>query len=137
MQCDPNTISRLSSCLRCLTDGQLMQVRTFLICKWAQVAANAGGGPLIVLSTPGSISYQIVVDDLGDLGTVAALGTVRPLLVASTLGGIVYQIIVDDFGNLGTSSPMVGTGQTLTVTSTPGGIKYRIIVDDGGNLGTV
>ncbi len=37
MTCDPNTLSQQSSCLRCLTDAQLNQVRTFLLCRIANV----------------------------------------------------------------------------------------------------
>lgn len=40
MTCDPNTLSQLSSCLRCLTDAQLMQVKTSLLCRWLNVAGN-------------------------------------------------------------------------------------------------
>lgn len=43
MNCDPNNISKLSSCLRCLSDAQLMQVKTFLMCQWANVAGNVAG----------------------------------------------------------------------------------------------
>ena len=41
MTFDPNRLSRLSSCLRCLTDAQLMIIRTHLMCRWLQ---NIGGG---------------------------------------------------------------------------------------------
>lgn len=43
MNCDPNNLSKLSSCLRCLTDAQLMQIRTWLMCQWSLVAGNALG----------------------------------------------------------------------------------------------
>lgn len=39
MNCDPNNLSKLSSCLRCLTDAQLAQIKTFLFCRWAQRAS--------------------------------------------------------------------------------------------------
>ena len=135
MTCDPNALSQLSSCLRCLTNGQLFIVRTFLLCRWAQVA-KAVTPNLLVISTPGGITYQIIADDLGDLGTVAGSGVVTPLLLASMPSGIIYQIVVDDLGDLGTVAAS-GVGQNLTLKSTPGGIAYRIIADDGGNLGTL
>jgi hypothetical protein len=135
MTCNPNTISGLSNCLRCLTDAQLMFVRTFLLCRWVQVAANAVGS-LNVLSTPGGFIYQIVVDDLGNLGTISGSGFIQNLTLASMPGGIIYKIVVDDLGNLGTVSS-AGVGKTLFVTSIPSSIKYQIIVDDLGNLGTL
>ena len=42
MTCDPNLLTRASSCLRCLTEQQLFVVRTYLLCQWAQRAANIG-----------------------------------------------------------------------------------------------
>ncbi len=42
MNCDVNNLSSLSSCLRCLSDWQLSQIKTFLFCQWAQLAANTG-----------------------------------------------------------------------------------------------
>jgi len=57
IQCDPNLISRASSCLRCLTDGQLMIVRTFLLCKWAQKAGGSAG-----LATPFAFFNQAELD---------------------------------------------------------------------------
>lgn len=54
MTCDPNTLSQLSSCLRCLTDGQLMQVKTFLLCKWGQVVVGGGG----MVSEPTAIQWS-------------------------------------------------------------------------------
>lgn len=43
MQCDANTLSKLSSCFRCLTDGQLLPVKTYLLCQIANtgIAGNA------------------------------------------------------------------------------------------------
>lgn len=38
MTCDPNTLSQNSSCLRCLTDAQLMVVKTYLLCQWSNNA---------------------------------------------------------------------------------------------------
>lgn len=35
MNCDPNTLSRASSCFRCLTDHQLISTRTYLLCRIA------------------------------------------------------------------------------------------------------
>jgi hypothetical protein len=40
MTCDPNNLSQLSSCLRCLSDVQLLQTKTLLLCRWL----NAVGG---------------------------------------------------------------------------------------------
>jgi hypothetical protein len=49
MTCDPNTLSNLSKCLRCLTEAQLLVVRSYLMCQWAKkltdVAPNAPTNP--------------------------------------------------------------------------------------------
>lgn len=54
MTCDPNTLSQLSSCLRCLTDAQLMQVKTYLLCKWTQAVAGGGG----MIAIPNSMQWN-------------------------------------------------------------------------------
>ncbi len=62
MNCDVNNLARQSSCLRCLTDAQLNQVRTYLLCQWAQ--RETGGTPNAPTNpdiTAGSIASNIVV----------------------------------------------------------------------------
>ena len=55
MTCDPNTLSSLSTCLRCLTNAQLIFVRTYLLCQWAQrvagVAPSAPSAPDITFAS--------------------------------------------------------------------------------------
>lgn len=55
MQCDVNSLARASSCLRCLTDGQLSQIKTYLLCRWAAAATG--------ISAPGSIDISIGSDE--------------------------------------------------------------------------
>lgn len=44
MNCDPNTLSRVSSCFRCLTDHQLISTRTYLLCQWASHVSSGTPG---------------------------------------------------------------------------------------------
>lgn len=61
MNCDPNNLAKLSSCIRCLSDAQLASVRTLLLCNWlnkiSSVAPNAPTNPDITpLSTAANIT---------------------------------------------------------------------------------
>lgn len=42
MNCDPNELSKISSCFNCL-DGQLQLVKTYLLCQWSDRSAPIGG----------------------------------------------------------------------------------------------
>lgn len=66
MTCDPNTISRLTSCLRCLTDYQLRVARTYLLCQWA-LRVSATGTP----SAPSAPDIHVGSDE----NTVVVLWT--------------------------------------------------------------
>lgn len=50
MDCSPNNLSLASSCLRCLSDGQLMISKTYLLCAWANVVTG-GGFPIVAPKT--------------------------------------------------------------------------------------
>lgn len=58
MTCDPNTISRAASCLRCLTDGQLMQIKTYLMCRWVAAAGGVAPGSPTGIDINGPLSSQ-------------------------------------------------------------------------------
>jgi hypothetical protein len=59
VNCDVKNLSRLSSCLRCLTDGQLSQIKTYLLCQWAQRAGGAAPSNLDI--TDSSTAANIVL----------------------------------------------------------------------------
>jgi hypothetical protein len=62
VNCDPNNLSRLSSCLRCLTDAQLMQIRTYLLCQWAMhISLGTPNAPTNPDITVPSTAANIVV----------------------------------------------------------------------------
>jgi hypothetical protein len=62
MVCDPNTLSQLSSCIRCLTNSQLIFVRTFLLCQWAQqISSSTPSAPTNPDITSDSTAANIVV----------------------------------------------------------------------------
>lgn len=73
MTCDPNTLSRLSSCIRCLTDAQLMQIKTYLICQWKTLVA--GGGSFLAAPTDAQWTW---VDSGGGVATASIVGKTCP-----------------------------------------------------------
>lgn len=85
MTCDPNNLSQLSSCLRCLTDAQLMQVRTYLLCQWLNVAGNIVAVdmgysiPILTLASgnpAANTTYYFGADSLSSVQTTYALASV-------------------------------------------------------------
>jgi hypothetical protein len=91
--CDPNTLSQLSSCLRCLTDAQLQAVRTYLLCQWANIAGNAidmgYSIPIITIGSGNPIAsttYFFGADSLSSIQTTYALAAVT-VVKAGTIKG--------------------------------------------------
>lgn len=66
MDCDPNYLSQQSSCLRCLSDSQLVAAQIYLLCAWF----NAGGGDVgDFLATEGG---DAITTELGEQIEVTA-----------------------------------------------------------------
>lgn len=81
MTCDPNTLSLLTSCLRCLTDKQLFIARTYLLCQWANLARPVAMGysiPIVSIASGNPIAsttYHFGGDGLSSIQTTYALAS--------------------------------------------------------------
>lgn len=93
MICDPSNLSKLSSCIHCLTDGQLSQIKTFLFCRWAQLAsATPTNLDITVPSTAANIT-------LTWSSTASSASTTE---VWSSTDGITFALLTTVPGNVTT-----------------------------------
>lgn len=104
MQCDPNTLSRLTSCLRCLTEQQLFIARTYLLCQWAKIETSAG--------TPGAPSnlditgFSIVSDINVTWTNPSPIGITNELWRSSD--GITFALLTTVAGNVSNFHDVTG-----------------------------
>jgi hypothetical protein len=100
MQCDPNTLSRLSSCIRCLTDAQLAATRTYLLCQWLlKLSSGTPNAPTNADITPDSGTPNITVtwtnpSPMGSTNEVwRSIDGGATYLLFTTVAGSVSQIV--------------------------------------------
>lgn len=145
MTCDPNTLSRLSSCLRCLTDAQLMLARTYLLCQWASREMGFAVPP------PSSAQWTWVESGLSaqasiiggscpagadgfDLGAIASPGNPR---LAVSGNGACGATLSKVFNNGDTALAVIRWTKTGLPVSDWSGIKSLVINSNGLLTGLV
>ncbi len=129
MTCDPNTLSQQSSCLRCLTDAQLNQVRTYLLCQWANIAGNVAGVdvgysiPIITIGNANpsaSTTYYFGADSQSSVQTTYALASLT-VLKAGTIKGCFVKARVGTPGSAELATHSVRINDTTDVLVGTGG----------------
>ena len=113
---------------------------TRLVVCAAQVQYAVTFGPeadgAVILADADGRFWRLVVDVLGNLGTVEDAGPASsPCILEDETGGL-WQLMTDT-GGLRGAQRATGPATTAPLLQDPVGGKWQVIVDGGGNVGTI